>query len=117
MPFQAASLIVFITDAKVTLLLLHFVECLDNDSTSSQVKGQHDGNGAIEPQEFAIFVCEKTVLLLPKPGLQINTIKVFFDQRITLKRKITVLKADKLFALHSIYAIELPPLVFPMHND
>ena len=78
MPFQAASLILFITDAKVMLLLLHFVECLANDSTSCQVKGQHDGDGAIEPEEFAIFVGEKTVLLLPKPGLQINSIKVCF---------------------------------------
>ena len=78
MPSQAASLIVFITDAKFTLLLLHFVECLDNDSTSCQVKGQHDGDGAIEPEELAIFVGEKTVLLLPKPGLQINSIKGVF---------------------------------------
>ena len=45
----------------------HFVEGLDDGSTTCQVEGEHDDDGAVEPQEEALFVSKEAVEFLTKP--------------------------------------------------
>lgn len=57
-------------------MLAHAIEGLDDGGTPRQIEAEHDGDGAIEPEEEAIFVGEEAVQLLAKPGRQLNNIKV-----------------------------------------